>query len=163
MLEDDEENEYHNEEYAVVARFTKYTNKKSASGQANEEEKMRDGRESNNFLEQPGLVEELEDVFHDANDYLEMSNRMTKKIDSSFYVPDREEVKGEPDDPPEREVLPYFKDPKLKISIWTIIKDSLGKDITKMSVPVYFNDPTNILQKCAASMEYNNILDLAIQ
>jgi len=77
-------------------------------------------------------------------------------------MPEREEEKGEPDDPPEREVLPYFKDPKLKISIWTIIKDSIGKDITKMSVPVYFNDPTNILQKCAASMEYNNILDAAI-
>jgi len=59
-------------------------------------------------------------------------------------------------------VLPYFKDPKLKISIWTIIKDSIGKDITKMSVPVYFNDPTNILQKMAESMEYNDILDKAL-
>lgn len=57
-----------------------------------------------------------------------------------------EELKEqEPDDAPERELLPYFKDPKLKISIWTIIKDSIGKDVTKMSVPVYFNDPTNIL------------------
>jgi hypothetical protein len=65
-------------------------------------------------------------------------------------------------DPPEREVLPYFKDPKVKISIWTILKDSIGKDITKMSVPVYFNDPTNILQKCATSMEYNDLLDQAI-
>ena len=51
----------------------------------------------------------------------------------------------EEQDPPERFVLPYFKDPKLKISIWTILKDSIGKDITKMSVPVYFNDPMNIL------------------
>jgi len=75
---------------------------------------------------------------------------------------EKEEEKTEPDDPPEREVLPAFKDPKLKISIWTIIKDSIGKDITKLSVPVYFNDPTNILQKCAASMEYNSILDLAV-
>ena len=49
------------------------------------------------------------------------------------------------DDPPEREVLPYFKDPKNKISVWTILKDSIGKDITKLSVPVYFNDPVNIL------------------
>lgn len=55
------------------------------------------------------------------------------------------------DDPPERDVLPYFKDPKKKISVWAIIKDSIGKDISKLSVPVYFNDPTNILQKCACS------------
>jgi len=60
-----------------------------------------------------------------------------------------EEVKvagdEEENDPPERTVLPFFKDPKIKISIWTIIKDSIGKDISKISVPVYFNDPTNIL------------------
>ena len=48
-------------------------------------------------------------------------------------------------DPPARDVLPFFKDPKIKISVWTIIKDSIGKDLTKMSVPVYFNDPANIL------------------
>jgi len=80
-----------------------------------------------------------------------------------MLLENHEELKGgEPDDPPTREVLPYFKDPKLKISIWTIIKDSIGKDVTKMSVPVYFNDPTNILQKCASSMEYNSIIDQAI-
>jgi hypothetical protein len=54
-------------------------------------------------------------------------------------------IEEEEENEPERDVLPYFKDPKVKISIWTIIKDSIGKDITKMSVPVYFNDPTNIL------------------
>ena len=66
-------------------------------------------------------------------------------------------------DPPSREMLPFFKDPKIKISVWTIIKDSIGKDLTKMSVPVYFNDPANILQKCATSMEYVDILDKAIK
>ena len=50
----------------------------------------------------------------------------------------------------------------MKISIWAIIKDSMGKDISKMSVPVYFNDPANILQKCCASMEYCDLLDRAI-
>ena len=44
-----------------------------------------------------------------------------------------------------RDVLPFFKDPKVKISIWTIIKDSIGKDLSKMSVPVYFNSPLSLL------------------
>ena len=48
-------------------------------------------------------------------------------------------------EPLERKMLPYLKDPKFKISIWTIVKDSIGKDITKMSVPVYFNEPTGLL------------------
>lgn len=66
-------------------------------------------------------------------------------------------------DPPERTELPWFKDPKMKISIWTIIKDSIGKDISKMSVPVYFNDPMNILQKTCASQEYVDLLDRAME
>lgn len=30
-----------------------------------------------------------------------------------------------------------------------------------MSVPVYFNDPTSLLQKCCQSMEYNWLLEKA--
>jgi hypothetical protein len=37
-----------------------------------------------------------------------------------------EESKKSQEEPKERKVLPYFKDPKLKISVWTIIKDSIG-------------------------------------
>jgi len=55
--------------------------------------------------------------------------------------------------------LPWLKDPKLRINFWTIFKDNIGKDLTKISVPVYFNDPTNILQKCALGLEYSKILD----
>lgn len=52
----------------------------------------------------------------------------------------------EDDEPLEREELPWLKDPNAKISIWAIIKDSIGKgDLSKMSVPVYFNDPTSLL------------------
>ena len=68
----------------------------------------------------------------------------------------------EDDEPLERDELPWLKDPNAKISLWAIIKDSIGKgDLSKMSVPVYFNDPTSLLQKCAQSMEYNEILDEA--
>lgn len=57
--------------------------------------------------------------------------------------------------------MPWLKDPNAKISLWAIIKDNLGKDISKISVPVFFNDPTSLLQKCAQSMEYNELLDKA--
>jgi hypothetical protein len=52
----------------------------------------------------------------------------------------------ENDEPLEREELPWLKDPNAKMSFWSIIKDSIGKgDFSKMSVPVYFNDPTSLL------------------
>lgn len=51
----------------------------------------------------------------------------------------------------------------MKVSIWAILKDSIGKDITKMAVPVYFNEPLNLLQKAAQYNEYTSILDKACQ
>jgi hypothetical protein len=49
------------------------------------------------------------------------------------------------DEPAERDMLPWLKDPNVKISIWAILKDNIGKDISKISVPVFFNDPTSLL------------------
>jgi len=60
-----------------------------------------------------------------------------------------------------RDELPFLKDPKQKYSIWGMIKDNMGKNLTKVSLPVYLNDPTSILQKSAQSCEYNDILDKA--
>lgn len=61
----------------------------------------------------------------------------------------------------ERPELPWLKDPSTKFSIWSIIKDAIGKDLTKISVPVYINDPSSFLQKIAQSYEYTYLLDLA--
>jgi hypothetical protein len=70
-------------------------------------------------------------------------------------------IQVEDEEPEERDMLPWLKDPNAKISIWSVIKDNIGKDISKISVPVFFNDPTSLLQKCAQSMEYNDLLDRA--
>ena len=56
---------------------------------------------------------------------------------------------GSTDEPLERDQLPFLKDPNSRPSLWTIIKDMVGKDIGRFAVPVYFNDPTSLLQKCA--------------
>ncbi len=57
-------------------------------------------------------------------------------------------------DPKERDRLPFFKDPKIKISLWTIVKEAIGKDLSKITVPVFFNLPLNILQTAAQTTEY---------
>jgi len=44
-----------------------------------------------------------------------------------------------------RDKLPYFKDPNDRPSIWKILKDMVGKDITRFSVPVYFNEPISMV------------------
>jgi hypothetical protein len=65
-------------------------------------------------------------------------------------------------DADERDVLPYFKDPKIKISFWTILADAIGKDLSKIGVPIYFNAPLNVLQSICCAMESNYILDKAL-
>lgn len=58
--------------------------------------------------------------------------------------------------------MPWLKDPNTKISLWAIVKDTIGcGDISKITVPVYFNEPLSLLQKSCLSMEYNYLLDLA--
>ena len=62
---------------------------------------------------------------------------------------------------PYRQELPFFKDPKMKISIWTVLKDSIGKDLSKITVPVYFNQPFSLLQQMGCPTEHLFILDKA--
>lgn len=102
----------------------------------------------------PNLVEELEEVFQSAHE-----NFMSTFTPRPKRLAIQEEEKGYL--PEVRDRLPFFKDPKVKISIWTIVKDSIGKDITKMTVPVYFNSPLSLLQQCACPTELADILGKA--
>jgi hypothetical protein len=44
-----------------------------------------------------------------------------------------------------------------------MIKDNIGKDLTKVCLPVYFNEPLSSLQKCFEEMEYSHLLDQAYE
>jgi hypothetical protein len=44
-----------------------------------------------------------------------------------------------------RTILPALKPPDQKISIWKVIKDAVGKDLSKFCVPVYFNEPISMV------------------
>ncbi|KAH7175448.1 Oxysterol-binding protein-domain-containing protein [Dactylonectria macrodidyma] len=52
-------------------------------------------------------------------------------------------------------------DDRPKISLWGILKSMIGKDMTKMTLPVSFNEPTSLLYRCGEDMEYADLLDLA--
>ena len=47
-----------------------------------------------------------------------------------------------------------MKDPNKKINFWKILKELIGKDLTKISLPVYFNEPLSMTQRVAESTEY---------
>ncbi|KAL4972698.1 Oxysterol-binding protein-domain-containing protein [Aspergillus desertorum] len=62
---------------------------------------------------------------------------------------------------PIRERLKMDHDNRPKISLWGILKSMIGKDMTKMTLPVSFNEPTSLLQRVAEDLEYTDLLDIA--
>lgn len=57
-----------------------------------------------------------------------------------------------------RKQLPAFRDPNSKVSVWTLLKENVGKDLTQVTFPVYFNEPLSMLQKLADFLEYDYLL-----
>ncbi|KAK0195540.1 Oxysterol-binding protein-domain-containing protein [Armillaria mellea] len=52
-------------------------------------------------------------------------------------------------------------DERPNTSLWSVLKNSIGKDLTKISFPVFFNEPTSMLQRMAEDMEFSECLDAA--
>lgn len=59
---------------------------------------------------------------------------------------------------PERQELPHKKDPDEKISVWNLIKNFIGQDLTRLTLPVELNEPVTILQKFSDIIEYHDLL-----
>jgi len=49
-------------------------------------------------------------------------------------------------DPLTRAQLPWLKNPDEKVSAWNIIRENLGKEFYRMTLPVELNGPLNIMQ-----------------
>lgn len=62
-----------------------------------------------------------------------------------------------------RKKLPEPIEKEKGVSLWSLIKDNIGKDLTKVCLPVYFNEPLSSLQKCCEEMEYSYLLDRAYE
>jgi len=52
--------------------------------------------------------------------------------------------------PQRRTRLPPPKEVEQSISLWSLIKSMIGKDLTRVCLPVYFNEPISALQKVCA-------------
>ncbi|KAK6939823.1 hypothetical protein RJ641_029354 [Dillenia turbinata] len=62
-----------------------------------------------------------------------------------------------------RKKLPEPVEKEKGVSLWSMIKDNIGKDLTKVCLPVYFNEPLSSLQKCFEELEYSFLLDRAYE
>ncbi|XP_069770258.1 oxysterol-binding protein-related protein 3 isoform X3 [Narcine bancroftii] len=62
-----------------------------------------------------------------------------------------------------RSCLPAPGPNNSNISLWNILRNNIGKDLSKVSMPVQLNEPLNTLQRLCEELEYSELLDQASQ
>ncbi|CAF1157947.1 unnamed protein product [Adineta steineri] len=51
--------------------------------------------------------------------------------------------------------------PNYSINLWSIMKNCVGKDLSKIPIPVNFSEPISMLQRITEELEYSSVLDMA--
>ncbi|XP_036000883.1 oxysterol-binding protein-related protein 3 isoform X1 [Fundulus heteroclitus] len=51
--------------------------------------------------------------------------------------------------------------PSSSVSLWNILRNNIGKDLSKVAMPVQLNEPINTLQRLCEELEYSDLLDTA--
>uniref|UniRef100_A0A3Q2NQI2 Oxysterol-binding protein n=1 Tax=Fundulus heteroclitus TaxID=8078 RepID=A0A3Q2NQI2_FUNHE len=71
-------------------------------------------------------------------------------------------------DSPSQELVPLKKrrtripdKPNYSLNLWSIMKNCIGKDLSKIPMPVNFNEPISMLQRLSEDLEYHELLDKA--
>ncbi|KAJ1979067.1 hypothetical protein H4R35_001651 [Dimargaris xerosporica] len=106
-----------------------------------------------------------EDQFFDAEDLEELvpdePETLPSASDDQKQVYIAPSYVGYPVDGQLRQQLHPNASQRPSISLWSILKSSVGKDLSRISMPVFLNEPTSMLQRMAEDMEYSDLLDMA--
>ncbi|KAM8866252.1 oxysterol-binding protein 2 isoform 1-T1 [Synchiropus picturatus] len=51
--------------------------------------------------------------------------------------------------------------PNYSLNLWSIMKNCIGKELSKIPMPVNFNEPLSMLQRLTEDLEYHQLLDKA--
>ncbi|KAG7546564.1 Pleckstrin homology domain [Arabidopsis suecica] len=99
------------------------------------------------------VSEEDEPSFHDTKEFF---NEPNVGSESNLAISGHADIKR-------RTKLPDPAEKEKGVSLWSMIKDNVGKDLTRVCLPVYFNEPISSLQKCFEDLEYSYLLDRAYE
>lgn len=72
------------------------------------------------------------------------------------------EVEGEDYEQP-RNRLPTPRPLSRGFSLWTILKNAIGKDLNHITMPATINEPLSVLQRCAEELQFGHLLEKASQ
>nr|DBA23291.1 TPA: hypothetical protein GDO54_014219 [Pyxicephalus adspersus] len=76
--------------------------------------------------------------------------------EGSFYDSKRKDVL-----PKKRRRSRIPDKPNYSLNLWSIMKNCIGKELSKIPMPVNFNEPLSMLQRLTEDLEYHELLDKA--
>uniref|UniRef100_A0A3Q2E283 Oxysterol-binding protein n=1 Tax=Cyprinodon variegatus TaxID=28743 RepID=A0A3Q2E283_CYPVA len=108
--------------------------------------------------------------FFDAQEYLLSSSSSENEVsDDDSYISDVSDTVsmdtfdgGSVTLARRRSTLPS-RCPASSVSLWNILRNNIGKDLSKVAMPVQLNEPINTLQRLCEELEYSDLLDTANQ
>lgn len=90
---------------------------------------------------------------------------MSKNV--CFFIEIFDEFSFSSEEPPQikwrRGSLPAVAPDTSGIGLWNIMRKAIGKDLSRVAMPVILNEPLGLLQKLCEEMEYSDLLDRASQ
>lgn len=108
-------------------------------------------------VEQDGIYTDEEDEFFDAMESNNLPNLVIKPAisDHLWITIHKDQYTGYLK---LRERLAITQDDRPPMSLWAVLKNSIGKDLTKISFPVFFNEPTSMLQRMVRMPQHVQVL-----
>eukprot|EP01135_Chromosphaera_perkinsii_P011404 Nk52_evm49s2391 gene=Nk52_evmTU49s2391 len=105
----------------------------------------------------PGVSDDEEDAFFDAPEYSDFDKShvelgLSRKATELSLVKNKKVYRSTV---PNRSTKSY--------SLWPIMKNCIGKDLSKIPMPVFFNEPLSFLQRLSEDIEYSDLLHKAAE
>uniref|UniRef100_A0A8C1WEP9 Oxysterol-binding protein n=1 Tax=Cyprinus carpio TaxID=7962 RepID=A0A8C1WEP9_CYPCA len=110
--------------------------------------------------------EDEENEFFDACE--DVQEFITVPADPKYHRSVFTSLASNPESPQSQEVVPVRKrrsripdKPNYSLNLWSIMKNCIGKELSKIPMPVNFNEPLSMLQRLSEDLEYYELLDRA--
>ncbi|XP_071101233.1 oxysterol-binding protein-related protein 6-like [Haliotis cracherodii] len=111
------------------------------------------------------IIETLSDSSSEQSEDEEVSSEVSEEgeTDGTPITSTAEEVLPSMFPTGRRSKLPVPKPDTGDISLWNLLYKNIGKDLTKISMPVTLNEPLSSLQRLCEELEYSELLDKVVE
>ena len=139
--------------------YMKHSRKRSNNAQLNNIQEKVDAQEPAKKETQDRVIEDVHQSLSQKISEKNLVAVTTVQKNKETLIWNEGSYLGYEDGP--RKKLALDKDERPKVSLWAVLKSMIGKDMTRMTLPVVFNEPTNLLQRVAEDIECSYLLDQA--